>query len=53
MGRQGLPWGHNVGLDCVGLVMRAVVAAAQEHGATGTTPVEVLAALRTWKNTFQ
>lgn len=31
----------------------AVVAAAQEHGATGTTPVEVLAALRTWKNTFQ
>lgn len=31
----------------------AVVAAAQRHGATGTTPVEVLAALRTWKNTFQ
>lgn len=31
----------------------AVVAAAQLHGATGTTPVEVLAALRTWKNTFQ
>jgi hydroxyacylglutathione hydrolase len=31
----------------------AVVAAAQLHGATGTTPVEVLAALRSWKNTFQ
>jgi hydroxyacylglutathione hydrolase len=31
----------------------AVVTVAQEHGATGTTPVEVLAALRTWKNTFQ
>lgn len=29
MGRQGLPWGHDVGLDCIGLVMRAVVAAGR------------------------
>jgi cell wall-associated NlpC family hydrolase len=28
-GRQGLPWGHNVGLDCIGLAMRAVVAAGR------------------------
>jgi cell wall-associated NlpC family hydrolase len=24
MGRAGLPYGHNVGLDCIGLVIRAV-----------------------------
>jgi len=29
MGREGLPWGHNDGLDCIGLVMRAVVAAGR------------------------
>ena len=30
-----------------------VIASARQHGATGSTPVEVLAALRQWKNTFQ
>jgi hydroxyacylglutathione hydrolase len=30
----------------------AVVAAAQAHGATGTSPVAVFAAIRAWRNTF-
>ena len=29
-----------------------VVASAQSHGATSTAPIDVLAALRQWKNTF-
>lgn len=31
----------------------AVIAAAQQRGATGSDPVQVFAALRQWKNTFQ
>ncbi len=31
----------------------AVVQRAREHGAAGDTPVEVLASLRQWKNTFR
>lgn len=41
MGREGLPWGHDVGLDCIGLVMRAVAAAGRpvcDLAAYGTDP---------------
>lgn len=47
MGRAGLPWGHDVGLDCVGLVMRAVVAAGRpvrDLPAYGRDPDGTLAA---------
>jgi cell wall-associated NlpC family hydrolase len=30
MGRAGLPWGHQVGLDCIGLIGVAVHAAGRE-----------------------
>jgi cell wall-associated NlpC family hydrolase len=40
MGRAGLPWGHSVGLDCIGLIGVAVHAAGRRwrDQAYGTEP---------------
>lgn len=53
MGREGIPYGHNVGLDCVGLLIRVVRASGRDVGdirvyARASDGEELLARMDEW-----